>query len=152
MDLLPRLLAALALLAATSAAHAAGNCIIALKASDQMKYDLSAVTVSASCPTIRIELVHTGRLPVTAMGHNVVISHTRDVTAVSSAALKAGAAAHYLPQGDARVVAATTMIGGGQKTSASFSGRKLKAGDDYTFFCSFPGHSALMKGRLIVVK
>ncbi|MEL1264510.1 azurin [Pseudoxanthomonas putridarboris] len=152
MNALSRGLAALVLLLAASATQAADNCTIALKADDAMKYDLSAVTVSASCPAIRIELVHTGKLPVAAMGHNVVITAATDVAAVASAGLKAGAAAHYLPKDDARIIASTVMIGGGQTASASFSGRKLVAGGDYAFFCSFPGHSALMKGKVNVVK
>ncbi|WP_240348810.1 plastocyanin/azurin family copper-binding protein, partial [Pseudomonas viridiflava] len=27
----------------------------------------------------------------------------------------------------------------------------LKAGDDYSFFCSFPGHSSMMKGSVSLV-
>ncbi len=152
MNTLSRLSLALMLLGTAAAAQAAGNCTIALKANDAMKYDLSTATVSASCPAIKIELTHIGKMPVTAMGHNVVITATPDMAGVTSAALKAGAAAHYLPKGDARVIAATDMIGGGGKTSTSFPGKKLTVGGDYTFFCSFPGHSALMKGKLNVVK
>ena len=63
---------------------------------------------------------------------------------------KAGAAANYVPAGDARVLAATKLIGGGQTTSVAIPGSKLKAGGDYTFFCSFPGHSALMRGKVVV--
>ncbi len=117
-----------------------------------MQFDLKTATVSASCATINIELAHTGKLPVVAMGHNVVVSATADVSAISTAAMKAGAAAHYVPKGDARVIAATPMIGGGAKTTAKFAGSKLKAGGDYSFFCSFPGHSGIMKGKLVVTK
>src|SRR5690606_33300050 len=108
------------------------------------------VTVSASCKTINIELTHSGQLPAAAMGHNVVIAGTADVQAINAAGAKAGAAAGYLPSGDAKVLGATDMIGGGESTKASFAGSKLKAGGDYTFFCSFPGHAALMKGKVVV--
>ncbi|MNP84385.1 Azurin [compost metagenome] len=57
-----------------------------------------------------------------------------------------------MTQGDARVIAATTLVGGGQKTKVTFPGKKLMAGGDYTFFCSFPGHSMLMKGKLTVTE
>ena len=50
------------------------------------------------------------------------------------------------------MIAATPMIGGGASTSTSFAGSKLKAGGDYSFYCSFPGHSAMMKGTLVVTK
>ncbi|MBJ6977853.1 MULTISPECIES: azurin [unclassified Luteimonas] len=128
----------------------ASNCTIKLKGDDRMQFDQKEITVSAACKTISIELEHTGKLPAAAMGHNVVVSATPDVQAINTAGAKAGAAAGYLPQGDAKVLAATDMIGGGASTKASFAGSKLKAGGDYTFFCSFPGHAALMKGKLVV--
>lgn len=149
---IPTTFLALGLLGAASFAHAAPNCTIALAGSDQMQFNLKTVTVSASCASISMELVHTGKLPVAAMGHNVVISKTVDMARIASAGMKAGAAAGYVPKGDPAIVATTDMIGGGAKTSAKFPGSKLVAGGDYTFFCSFPGHSALMKGTVVVTK
>ena len=113
-----------------------------------MQYDLKTATVSASCASITIELTHTG----TAMGHNVVISATKDLSAVTAAGMKAGVAGGYVPKADARVLAATKMVGGGAKASTKLAGSKLKAGGDYSFFCSFPGHSGIMKGKLVVTK
>lgn len=144
------LLLALALFAAAGAAQAAPNCTVKLKAGDNMQFDLKTVTVSAGCKSIAIELEHTGRMPVAAMGHNVVVSATADVDGLARDGLRAGAAAGYLPAGDARVLAATDMIGGGATTRATLPGGALKAGGDYTFFCSFPGHSGLMRGKLVV--
>ena len=141
----------LAMLGMAGFAQAAPNCAIKLKANDSMQFDQKAVTVSASCPTITIELQHTGKLPVAAMGHNVVIVATPDLAAVAKDAIKAGAANNYVPAGDKRVLVATDMIGGGASTKASIPGKSLKAGGDYSFFCSFPGHSALMKGVVTVV-
>ena len=128
----------------------AENCSIDLKADDAMKFDKTEVTVSASCATITINLAHTGKLPATAMGHNVVIAAAGDVQALGTAGMTAGAAANYVPVGDARVLAHTPVIGGGATTSATFPGTVLKAGGDYAFFCSFPGHWAIMKGKVVV--
>ena len=149
---LSRTLLALALLGAAGMAHAAGNCTISLKGDDAMKFDLREATVSASCATITVELTHTGKLPVAAMGHNVVISKTPDMAGIARDAIKAGTANAYVPPGDARVIAHTDLIGGGAKTKITFPGKKLTAGGDYSFFCSFPGHSTLMKGKLVVAK
>lgn len=143
---------ALALLGFTAHANAAPNCNIRLKGDDRMQFDLKSVTVSASCPKISVELTHVGKLPVIAMGHNVVVSLSKDVAPVAAAGLKAGAVAGYVPKGDARVLAATPVIGGGAATRTTFAGNKLKPGGDYTFYCSFPGHSAIMKGKLTVTK
>ncbi len=147
-----RILVALALLGAAGMAQAAGNCTVSLKGDDAMKFDLKEATVSASCPTITIELTHTGKLPAAAMGHNVVVSKTADLAGIARDAIKAGVANEYVPKDDARVIAHTTLIGGGQKTKITFPGKQLTAGGDYSFFCSFPGHSTLMKGKLVVTK
>ena len=143
-------LLAVSLLVAANCAHAAPDCTIKLNSNDAMQFDLKTETVSASCATITVELAHTGKLPVTVMGHNVVISATEDLSAVAADGMKAGATAGYLLKDDARVLAATPLIGGGATTRTEFAGSKLKAGGDYSFFCSFPGHSAIMKGNLIV--
>lgn len=146
------LLLGLALLGTAGLAHAAGNCTVKLKGDDAMKFDLKTATVSASCPTVTIELEHTGKLPVTVMGHNVVVSKTSDMSGIASAAIKAGAANQYVPAGDARVIAHSKLVGGGQKTTLTVPGKKLTVGGDYSFFCSFPGHSTMMKGTLVVTK
>jgi azurin len=143
-------LLALALLGAAGLAQAAPNCSVKLKAGDNMQYDQKSVSVSSACKNINIELQHTGKLPVAAMGHNVVVTATPDVAGVASDAIKAGAAAGYVPAGDARILGATKMIGGGETTTVTIPASKFKAGGDYTFFCSFPGHSALMRGKLVV--
>ena len=152
MKHLPTLVLGLALLGVCAHASAAPNCTLKLKGDDRMQFDLKTATVSASCASISIELQHTGKLPVVAMGHNVVVSATPDVQAIATAGMKAGAAGAYVPKGDARVLAATPLVGGGGKTTAKLAGSKLKAGGDYTFFCSFPGHSSIMKGKLVVTR
>jgi azurin len=149
---LSKTLLAIALFGVAGMAHAAGNCTVSLKGDDAMKFDLKEATVSASCPTITIELTHSGKLPVTAMGHNVVVSKTADLAGVARDGMKTGAAGAYVQASDARVIAHTSLIGGGQKTKITFPGKKLTAGGDYSFFCTFPGHSTLMKGKLVVVK
>ena len=142
---------ALALLAVASHAHAAQNCTVKVAGNDAMQYDIKTATVSASCPKITIQLAHTGKLAANVMGHNVIVSQTADMAAVTAAALQAGAGAGYIPK-DPKVIAETKTIGGGQTTSTSFPGSKLKAGGDYSFYCSFPCHSSMMKGTLVVTK
>lgn len=129
---------------------AAENCVIDLKGDDAMKFDKTEVVVSASCAEITIRLAHVGQLPATAMGHNVVIAATGDIQALGTAGMTAGIAADYVPADDARVLGHTRIVGGGASTSATFPGSALKAGGDYSFFCSFPGHWAIMKGKLVV--
>ena len=49
--------------------------------------------------------------------------------------------------GDARVLAFTEVIGGGESNSVTFDLAALTDSES-TYFCSFPGHWTVMKGVL----
>lgn len=129
-------------------AEATGDCSVAIEGNDRMQFNVDQINVPASCSEFTITLNHVGQLPEAAMGHNVVVVETTDFAGVAADGLTAGAEAGYVPANDDRVIAATEMIGGGESTSVTFSTASLEEGGDYTFFCSFPGHSALMRGSL----
>lgn len=143
----PALLLAL-LLAAPLAAQAA-TCDLSIDSTDQMRFSKAELTVPAGCDTVRLTLTHSGKLPRNAMGHNWVLAETAQVQAVATDAIRAGVNNNYVPQGDSRILAATPLIGGGDQTSIEFSVADLK-GKDLTFFCTFPGHSMMMRGKFIV--
>lgn len=126
------------------------GCTANVEGNDRMQYNVSSIVVPASCSEFTIKLTHTGQLPEAAMGHNVVITAASDMAAVSADGISAGAGAGYVKSGDNRIVAATDMIGGGESTSVTFDVAKIKSGGPYQFFCSFPGHAALMKGTISV--
>ena len=139
---------ATAVLATFSSVAAAKTCQLEIEGTDQMTFNKKELAVAADCTEVQLTLKHTGKMPVTAMGHNWVLTETKDMQAVATAGMSAGAAKDYVPPGDARVIAFTKLVGGGQTTSVTFPTSKLKKGGDYTFFCSFPGHWAVMKGKL----
>jgi azurin len=126
------------------------NCSTEFEGTDAMQYSVSSIVVPASCTDFKITLKHTGKLPVAAMGHDVVITKTSDMEAVDADGRAAGLGSGYVKADDPRVIAHTKLIGGGETTSVSFPVSKIKDGGPYTFFCSFPGHSALMKGSISV--
>lgn len=126
------------------------DCATEIEGNDMIQYNVSSIVVPASCQDFKITLKHVGKLSVTAMGHDVVIAKAADVSAVDADGIAAGAAAGYVKPGDARVIAHSNLVGGGETTSVSFATSKLKEGGPYEFFCSFPGHSALMKGSISV--
>ena len=136
--------------AATKGAAVVADCATEIEGNDAMQYNVSSIVVPSSCTDFKITLKHTGKLPVTAMGHDVVITKDGDVAAVDADAMKAGADAGYIKADDARVIAHTGLVGGGETTSVSFPVSKIKDGGPYTFFCSFPGHSAMMRGTISV--
>lgn len=132
-----------------TAAAPAGECSVELTGDDAMKYSLNEITVPASCADFTINFKHTGKMPKTAMGHNVVVTKTADVNAVVKDGMKAGASTDYIKAGDERVLAHTKLLGGGESESLKLDVAKLKA-DPYSFICTFPGHSGTMHGTIVV--
>ena len=127
------------------------NCATVIEGNDAMQYNVGSITIPASCAEFKITLNHPGKMPAAAMGHNVVITTMADMQAVAADGMGAGASADYVKPGDTRVIAHSKVIGGGESTSVSFATSKLKSGGPYEFFCSFPGHSAMMKGTIAVL-
>ncbi|QBW78423.1 azurin [Bordetella pertussis] len=146
-----QVLGGMALMAAFSAPVLAAECSVDIAGTDQMQFDKKAIEVSKSCKQFTVNLKHTGKLPRNVMGHNWVLTKTADMQAVEKDGIAAGLDNQYLKAGDTRVLAHTKVLGGGESDSVTFDVAKLAAGDDYTFFCSFPGHGALMKGTLKLV-
>lgn len=145
-------LAAIAVLAFASAPVLAAECTVEIEGNDAMQFNKPAIEVSQSCKEFTVKLKHSGKMPKQAMGHNWVLAKTADVQAVATDGIAAGLPQDYVKAGDARVVAHTKIVGGGESDSVTFSPAKLAAGGSYTYFCSFPGHSSLMKGTLKLVK
>lgn len=145
-----KILIASALLLGAPAAMAA-TCSADIEGNDMMKFNVANIDVSKSCTDFTINLKHVGKLPKTAMGHNVVVAATSDIKGIDADGIKAGAAADYIKADDTRVIAHSKLIGGGETTSVTFPVAKLDGEGPYSFFCSFPGHSALMKGTLTLI-
>ncbi len=129
----------------------AADCSVTVDSTDQMTYDTKDIKISKSCKTFTVNLTHSGALPKNVMGHNLVISKAADSAAVATDGMAAGIDANYLKAGDDRVIAHTKVIGAGEKDAVTFDVSKLKAGEDYAFFCSFPGHISMMKGAVTLV-
>ena len=130
---------------------AADSCEQVIEGNDMLQFNLKEMKVSAACDSVTVTLKHTGVMAAEIMGHNWVLTTDSDFMPVATAAAGAGLENNYVPVGDDRVLSATSIIGGGEETSVTFSIGSLSAGDDYTFFCSFPGHYAIMKGSFKVI-
>jgi azurin len=125
-------------------------CKLEITGNDLMQYDKKEMKVAKDCGSVEVTLKHIGKLPAASMGHNWTLTKTADAAAVANDGLSAGLQADYLKPNDPRVIAHTKVVGGGQSTSVTFPMSKLKAGEQYTYICTFPGHSALMKGTLTI--
>ncbi len=139
----------LCLLALTlSPAAFSKTCPVEIESDDAMKFNTAEIRIDADCSEVTLTLKHVGKQPVNVMGHNWVLAETRALRSLAVAGMNEPENG-YLPKDDARVLAHTSVIGGGQSASVTFSTEKLAAGGDYSFFCSYPGHWAVMKGKFV---
>ncbi|WP_054457959.1 azurin [Achromobacter aegrifaciens] len=130
----------------------AADCAVEITANDQMQFGAKEISVPKNCKEFSVTLNHTGKMPKTVMGHNWVLTAASDMLGVVTDAMSAGPSNEYLKSGDARIIAATKMLGGGEKDTVKVDMYKLASGNDYAFFCTFPGHSAIMKGRFVLAQ
>jgi len=124
------------------------DCATTIESNDAMQYNADSITVPASCAQFTITLKHVGTMAVNVMGHNLVVAKDADIAGIAADGM-AVTPEHVKPD-DARIIAHTKMLGGGESASVTFDVAKIKDGGPYKFFCSFPGHLSLMQGSLQV--
>ncbi len=137
----------LAFVGLISTAEAQKPVELILESTDAMQFTKKELKVKAG-QTVKLTLKHTGKLAKAAMGHNfVLLAQGTDVAAFGQKAAQARDT-EYIPKSEAsKILAHTKLIGGGESTSIEFKAPKKGT---YTYICSFPGHYALMQGKLIV--
>ena len=118
---------------------------VTLNSNDQMKFDRKIIRVNSN-EKVTLTLNHTGRFPVSSMGHNFVLLK-KDID-VNEYALRAAGTRNteYIPDGGNELVY-TRMLGGGESDTIIFDAPEPGT---YIFICSFPGHYQLMMGEFIV--
>lgn len=142
-----RKLVTLAALSIAANSAAAQTCSTSIEGNDAMQFNTANIDIPKSCSEFTINLKHAGKLAKNVMGHNVVVAATADMNGIAADGIGAGLDANYIKAGDTRVIAHSPLVGGGESTSVKVPVAKLGSGP-YSFFCSFPGHSALMKGTI----
>lgn len=140
---------AVALLLGAAAAHA-DPCKLTVESNDRMQFNVRELSVPAECSAVELTLHDVGKLPATVMGHDWVLARDSDMAAIVNAGLAAGLTRGYVPENDRRVIAATHLVGGGESATVQFSTASLVPGERYSFFCTSPGHAAMMHGRFLV--
>ena len=126
----------------------ANDCNVQIIGSDMMKYDLQEINISSKCVSFEINLKHGGKLPVSAMGHNIVITEEANFMMVAQLIkMENGIENGYLPASD-KILFRSDMIGGGESTTLTVDPSKLDSTKNFVYFCSFPGHWAIMKGKI----
>ena len=94
----------------------ASNCEIKIEGSDMMKYDVAEITLDTSCEQTKISLKHAGKLPINAMGHNVVIVEEKNLSKITQQInFSLGVEKGYLPESE-DIIFISSMVGGGDTT------------------------------------
>lgn len=108
-----------------------------------MGYSVSEIKAEAYS-TIKLTLNNTAT--EAGMVHNIVITPSDAVDAIATDGLKAGPDKQYVPEDD-RIIAYTAMANPGEVVSVTF---ETPGPGEYTFVCTYPGHSTMMRGSFIV--
>lgn len=134
----------------TTSEPTAGVRTIEITANDQMKFNLASIQAKPG-EELRVVLTNVGTMPKEAMGHNWVLLKS-GVNAIAFGATAAGAReTDYIPtnpQQRQQILAHTKLLGPKQKDEITFKAPTEPG--DYPFVCTFPGHAALMNGKLTV--
>jgi azurin len=121
---------------------------VVVTCNDLMQYDKKEIEVKAG-QTIKITLKNVGKAPKIAMGHNlVVLNKGADLNAWAMKAMTAKDTDYVPTDKEAKksVLAHTKLLGPDESDSITF---EIKEAGEYEYLCSFPGHFALMRGKII---
>lgn len=117
---------------------------------EQLRFDTKQLVVEAGKP---FQVIFENP---DAMPHNIVFVQPGTLQAVAEA-VQAQApdkldsqGRAYVPEKDSRVLAATKLLEAGQKETLDLTAPEKEG--TYEFVCTFPGHWAIMQGKLIVTK
>ncbi len=120
---------------------------IVVSCNDAMQFDKKEIEVPVG-KVIKLTLKNVGKAPKIAMGHNLVILNKgADLQAWAMKAMPAKET-DFIPadeESQKAILAYTKLLGPEEEDSITFT---IKEAGDYEFLCSFPGHFALMKGKI----
>ena len=124
-----------------AAVHITGN--------DDMRYNITRFVVHPG-EKVRITFENVGKMPITTMGHDLVIlklgqDYKRFSNEVNAADLKEkGEIPDSLLD---KVIAHTKILGPGENQTIELI---APAAGEYDYLCTFPTHAVLMHGQMIV--
>ena len=143
------LLLLLATLVTAAAAPVLPIAKIDITCNDQMTYNSKGFEVTTG-QRVTLTLKNVGKIPLKAMGHNLVI--LQPGTGLAAFAGKANAAkkSDFIPddaESKKAILTHTRLLGGGDSHTIHFHAPVAGA---YPFICSSPGHFSVMQGVMTV--
>lgn len=122
---------------------------IVVECNDQMQFNKKEIEVPAG-KVVKLTLKNVGKAPKIAMGHNLVILNKGVNLMTWAQKAMVAKATDFIPTAEEdkkAILAHTKLLGPGEEDAITFT---IKEAGDYEFLCSFPGHFALMKGKIVV--
>lgn len=121
---------------------------IQITGNDQMQYNIHEIKAKPG-EKLRVQLKNIGKMPAQTMSHNWVLLKKLDQAAVNAFAMAAASKTpEHLPDDRSAILFHTKMLGPNESDTIEVTA-PAEAGA-YPYLCTFPGHSALMKGQFIV--
>ena len=118
---------------------------ISINSYDSMQFSQKILKAKAN-QQITLTLYHKGTMNKQVMGHNfVLLKKNVDVESFARKAMLAKDNDFITDESD--VIAYTRLIGGGESDTIVFTVDKPGV---YIYLCTFPGHSQLMRGKLLI--
>ena len=116
---------------------------------EKMEYSRKQI-VATPGERLRIRIFSQGQMPKTVMAHNwVLLTLGADAQKFADAAAPAVATDYMPPALKHQVLAATTLVGPGERAEVTFTVPKVRG--TYPYLCTFAGHYAAgMRGDLLV--
>ncbi len=120
---------------------------VELTGNDQLQFNKTLIRVKAG-EQVTLSLKNIGTMPKEAMAHNFIL--LKPGTDPEQFSLKAAVSqkTNYIPaEMESAILAHTKLVGPGESDSITFTVPK----GEYEYICSFPGHWATMRGKLIAL-
>ena len=120
---------------------------VEINGTDTMMYSKTSFEVKSG-QKVKLTFNNTGKLPKAAMGHNVVIlKKSVNLIEFCTEAIKFPTEGYFPKSREKDVIGRTKLLGPGEKDEIYFT---APAPGTYEYVCTFPGHFAVMKGKMIV--
>lgn len=122
---------------------------VAITGNDKMRYNVTRFTVHPG-ETVRVTLENVGKMPLTTMGHDLVILKKGEDYKAFVGEVQAAELAQKGEIPDKlldRVIAHTRVLGPGEKQTIEFVAPEAGR---YQYVCTFPTHYVFMHGEMIV--
>ncbi|HUG12471.1 MAG TPA: plastocyanin/azurin family copper-binding protein [Opitutaceae bacterium] len=123
--------------------------VIRLTGDDLMKFNITTIEATPG-ESLRVELKNIGRMPKQTMAHNFILLQPMADAQLNAIGIAASMAAPtYLPKDMSNVLAhSKKILGPGESETIDFKAPTEPG--EYPYICTFPGHFATMRGKLIV--